>query len=285
MRTVLLVSVILISRLSIAQTKSPSELTKLFYDALNEGDSTYVADLLLEDAEIKHYEDDTSYTFNKEKFLPICQKFVNGKFREAFYITQEISYPGTSIIEVSFEFYLDGKHHHCGKDVVIFSGEKISALHSYITPCAKEEGGREEHTAYLTYKLNNKMNAWHQAAADANYKAFFEFMANDFYYLGTDPAERWTKEQFGNFCRPYFDKGEAWTFTTKERNFYFSDDMKTVWFDEKLNTWMEECRGSGVIVLENLTNGDWSDWKLKHYNLTVTIENDKIQDFIKLRQR
>lgn len=285
MRTVLYVFLLLIGGNSFGQSATPAEMTKKFYDALNKGDSVFVATLLSENVEIAHYENDTSYSFNKERFLPICQKFVNGKYREEFQITQEISYPGTDIIEVSFEFYLDGMHHHCGKDVVIFKGDKIASLHSYITPCEKESGGRKEQISYLTEKLNAKMNDWHKAAANANFKDYFGFMATDFYYLGTDPAERWTKEQFGNFCRPYFDKGEAWTFTTKERNFYFSDDLKTVWFDEKLNTWMEECRGSGVIVLENLTNGDWSDWKLKHYNLTVTIENDKIQDFIKLRKQ
>ena len=48
---------------------------------------------------------------------------------------------------------------------------------------------------------------------------------------------------------------------------------------------MEECRGSGVIVREKLSNkkDSWK-WKLKYYNLTVTIENEKIKDFINLRQ-
>jgi hypothetical protein len=57
----------------------------------------------------------------------------------------------------------------------------------------------------------------------------------------------------------------------------FSADKKTAWFDENLATWMGGCRGSGVCELVN------GDWKISYYNLTVLIENEKIQQFIKLR--
>ena len=49
------------------------------------------------------------------------------------------------------------------------------------------------------------------------------------------------------------------------------------WFDENLATWMGGCRGSGVCELVN------GDWKISYYNLTVLIENEKINQFIKLR--
>jgi len=49
------------------------------------------------------------------------------------------------------------------------------------------------------------------------------------------------------------------------------------WFDEDLNTWMRGCRGSGIMIKKK------GEWKLVYYNLTVLIENEKIQKFIDLR--
>ena len=58
-----------------------------------------------------------------------------------------------------------------------------------------------------------------------------------------------------------------------------SADLKTAWFDEDLDTWMGGCRGSGICVLEA------DKWKIAYYNLTVLIENEKIEQFIKLRKQ
>ena len=187
----------------------------------------------------------------------------------------------------------DGVYNHCGTDVLIWSTDengllRISEIHSYQTPNRKK--GIAEYRDLIEAYMNQLLDAWHKAAAEANFDDYFDFMADDFYFLGTDPGERWSKEQFANFCRPHFKTGEAWSFTPFERNYYISDDLETVWFDEKLGTWMEECRGSGVIELGKLTDSDDGkigvrEWKLKHYNLTVTIENEKIEDFIKLRKK
>jgi ketosteroid isomerase-like protein len=119
---------------------------------------------------------------------------------------------------------------------------------------------------------------WHAAAARADLEAYFGITTDDFVFLGTDPAERWTKAEFRAFCKPYFEKGTAWDFKPSERHWMFSADGKTAWFDEKLATWMEECRGSGVMVKQG------KRWKLAYYNLTVLIENEKIDDFIRLRK-
>ncbi len=50
------------------------------------------------------------------------------------------------------------------------------------------------------------------------------------------------------------------------------------WFDEDLDTWMKGCRGSGILEKQK------GEWKLVYYNLTVLIENEKIKEFIKLRE-
>lgn len=132
-------------------------------------------------------------------------------------------------------------------------------------------------------KLNGEsfdkiMNKWHNDVATFNLIDYFEFMADDFIFLGTAPEERWTKQEFFEFSEPFFLKKKTWDFKTNWRNWYQSEDGKTVWFEESLDTWMEECRGSGVLVLTN--NG----WKIKHYNLTVLIENEKMNAFLDIRK-
>lgn len=127
--------------------------------------------------------------------------------------------------------------------------------------------------------LDTLMDQWHRAAGSANYINYFGFMADNFVFLGTAPGERWNKESFSTFAKPYFDKGKAWNFAAHNRNWIFSKDSTIAWFDEDLDTWMRGCRGSGILQNEG------GDWKIFYYNLTVLIENEKINRFIELRDQ
>ena len=127
--------------------------------------------------------------------------------------------------------------------------------------------------------INRLMDDWHKAATDADLNAYFDKMTDDAVYLGTDITERWTKQQFYEFCKPHFDKGKAWDFTPSNRTVYFSEDMKTAWFEESLDTWMGPCRGSGVLLYKN------GEWKIAHYNLAVAVANDVIKQYIELLKK
>ncbi len=125
--------------------------------------------------------------------------------------------------------------------------------------------------------MNKLIDDWHQAATDANFDAYFGVTTEDFVFLGTAPGERWNKDQFMEFCKPYFDNGKAWDFKASNRNWVIDSKGKTAWFDEDLDTWMRGCRGSGIIRKVK------GEWKIAYYNLTVLIENEKIEYFKKLR--
>ena len=127
-------------------------------------------------------------------------------------------------------------------------------------------------------EINLILNTWHKAAAEANFNSYFEVMADDAIFIGTDATENWNKPAFIEFAKPYFDKGKAWNFSTLERNIYFSSDKKTAWFDELLNTQMKICRGSGVLVADK--NGKW---KIKQYVLSMTIPNDHTDEVVKIK--
>ncbi|AXG73862.1 hypothetical protein DVK85_06255 [Flavobacterium arcticum] len=127
--------------------------------------------------------------------------------------------------------------------------------------------------------INALLNDWHTAAANADYNSYFDKIAEDGYFMGTDATENWNKKDFSVFAKPHFDKGKAWNFKTLERNIYFSEDGKTAWFDELLDTWMKVCRGSGVLEKE----GD--GWKIKHYVLSMTVPNKVTKEIIPLKAK
>lgn len=122
------------------------------------------------------------------------------------------------------------------------------------------------------------MDNWHDDAKNANFKTFFSRMSNSARYIGTDTSENWTKKEFQHFAKPLFDKKNTWDFKTLKRNLFFSEDRSTVWFDEILDTWMGDCRGSGILEKEK------GSWKIKHYVLSVAIPNDKIQKIIAIKK-
>lgn len=128
-------------------------------------------------------------------------------------------------------------------------------------------------------KLNELMDNWHLSAAKADYQNYFKVTTENFVFLGTAPGERWNKEEFQTFSKPYFEHKKTWDFKPSNRKWDFSKDGKMAWFDEDLDTWMKGCRGSGICIFEN------DEWKIAYYNLTVLIENEKIQEFIQLREK
>lgn len=124
-------------------------------------------------------------------------------------------------------------------------------------------------------ELNTLIDNWHISAGKADFNRYFGAMTDDFVFLGTAPGERWNKEQFTIFSKPYFDKGKAWNFKPSNRIWKIKKNI--AWFDEDLDTWMKGCRGSGIV--EKIKG----KWKISYYNLTVLIENEKIKEFIELR--
>ena len=126
--------------------------------------------------------------------------------------------------------------------------------------------------------ISNVIDAWHQAAADADFDAYFSKMTDDAIFIGTDATENWKNEDFKEFSKPYFDKGKAWSFTALERNIFISEYGDIAWFDELLDTQMELCRGSGVLKKEN------DKWKISHYVLSIAIPNENVPEIIELKK-
>ena len=148
--------------------------------------------------------------------------------------------------------------------------KKLLLLLFFITTFTNAQNAEKE-------KINQVLNAWHKAAADVKFEAYFDFMTYDAIFIGTDATENWVKPDFKIWAKPFFDKGTTWNFTTLERHIFFDKSGKTAWFDELLNTQMKICRGSGVLVKVG------KEWKIQHYVLSMTVPNDEVDAAIKIK--
>lgn len=134
----------------------------------------------------------------------------------------------------------------------------------------------QETTSQLA--VNKVLDAWHKAAATADFDAYFGLMTSDGVFIGTDANENWQNEAFRAFSKPYFEAGKAWSFTALERNVYINSREDFAWFDELLDTQMKICRGSGV--LQKIDGA----WKIAHYVLSITVPNENVADVILLKK-
>lgn len=120
------------------------------------------------------------------------------------------------------------------------------------------------------------LNDWHSAAAEADFDRYFNhFTGDSAIFMGTDASERWTIAEFKPWAKPYFEGDDAWSFTPVERHIYFSENGRTAWFDEELDTPnLGSTRGSGVLLYRD------GSWKIAHYNLSIPIPNAIVGDVV-----
>lgn len=177
-----------------------------------------------------------------------------------------------------YSFFVGDQLSHCGVNAFqlayIDGGWKVTQITDTRrkTNCKREAADDEK-------SIHNMLEAWHLAAGKADENAFFAAFDVDAIYLGTDASESWTKEEFMEWSKSAFSKDVAWDFKPIERRVYLAAAGGYGWFDEKLETWMGMCRGSGVV---QKTSGGW---KIKHYNLAVTVPNELVKEYIKLLKK
>lgn len=133
---------------------------------------------------------------------------------------------------------------------------------------------------FANTQITKTLNDFHQAAAEADYDKYFGLLANNAIFLGTDASERWIKQEFSEYVKPYFVKGQGWLYRLTSRNISPIADSNLVFFDELLeNEHYGQCRGSGVLIKEN------GGWKILQYNLSVMVPNNISNQVVSLISR
>ena len=124
-------------------------------------------------------------------------------------------------------------------------------------------------------RIARTIDDFHDAAAKADATRYFAHLTADAVFLGTDATERWSKDRFEAFARPYFDEGKGWAYTSTERNVTLAPGKTHAFFDELLkNEHYGVCRGSGVLRLED------GHWRIAQYNLSIPMPNALAKEFV-----
>ncbi len=116
-------------------------------------------------------------------------------------------------------------------------------------------------------KLAQFLDEWHEDAAHARL-AYFDKIAADGVYIGTDKTERWLRDDFKAWAARYFQRPVAWAFKAIKRQIQMTPDQSVLWFDEQLSTQMGICQASGVV--RKTAKG----FEIVHYQLSMAVPNE-----------
>lgn len=175
-----------------------------------------------------------------------------------------------------YSFYFNGQRSHCGVNAFQLVKTTDGWRILQITDTRRTSGCDELEAGPTTAELDSLIDRWHRAAATADEDTFFGLLAPDGVYIGTDATEHWSADRMAVWAQPYFERETAWAFTPYDRHLFLSDDGQYAWWDELLETWMGPCRGSGV-----LRRNAAGEWRIAHYHLSVTVPNERINDFLR----
>lgn len=121
--------------------------------------------------------------------------------------------------------------------------------------------------AALKQQVNAFVDSWHDDAANSR-PAFFDKIARDGVYIGTDKRELWKRDDFKAWAKKAFERPTAWAFKPLQRNVYVAPDKTVIWFDELLDTQMGICRATGIL------HKSGSSFEIDHYQLSIAVPNE-----------
>ncbi len=128
--------------------------------------------------------------------------------------------------------------------------------------------------------IGETLDNFHDAAAKADAARYFGHFTSDAVFLGTDPTERWTVEEFRTWAGPYFERDSAWTYHAIERHVTLGPCGQVAWFDEVVrNEKYGDLRGTGVLALIE------GRWRIAQYNLTFQVPNEVAGELLDLVER
>ncbi|MBB4080450.1 ketosteroid isomerase-like protein [Lewinella aquimaris] len=271
-----LILFVLLGALLPAQSTPRETLTQLF-DGMRSGDSTGMGALFHPGASLNSVAvDSAGRTVVNEGsitgWLSGLHQADAGILDEQLHYTEIRTDGRLATAWTPYTFVLNGEIHHCGTNAFQLVHDQDRWRIVNIMDTRKTTGCTLPSTTPVEQQLKDLATNWHAAAASADLDAFFGAMTPDAIYIGTDPGEHWTREEFYAFAKPYFDAGKAWEFTATERHVFYDPDAKVAYWDELLDTWMGPCRGTAVVKRDQK-----GEWKIAHYTLSMTVPNERVE--------
>lgn len=251
-----------------------------FIASLNRGDSSTLKKYVYKDVVFKSIENNKISTTPLSTFIfAIAFKPRYNAWNEKIW-NYNVQIDGQfASVWTEYSFFLDSSLSHCGVNHFLLFKEQTEWKITQITDTRRKDNCfKISPNILFKNEIDTVLNHWHQAAAKAEENIFFDsIMTVDAIYLGTDISERWLRDELKSWAKKVFDKDSAWDFKPYNRNLYFHPNSnEIVWFEESLKTWMGDCRGSGILVYDN------GKWKIKHYNLAVSVPNDAMDKYLEI---
>ncbi|MBK7425827.1 MAG: nuclear transport factor 2 family protein [Saprospiraceae bacterium] len=247
-----------------------------FFLAMTNADSAWMNSNLLPETILTTVKGDESknMSITKQEFIQSLLKSKDAKVKiDERLLNYSIRVDQNfAIVTTDYRLYVNDKFIHCGVNLFTLVKTTDSWKIMNISDTRRKENCNENPVA----DINKFMDDWHLAAARADADKFFGSMTEDGIYIGTDKTERWFRDEIREWSKKYFERKSAWDFKPLERQVHLSEDGQYAWFNETLDTWMGICRGSGILVKSA------DSWLIKQYHLSVTIDNDKIDGFLKV---
>jgi SnoaL-like domain/Putative lumazine-binding len=260
-------------------TQIKATITQLF-DAMRKADSSLAKKVFYPDATLQTIvtKKDGSIAVQKEgsaAFLKVIGTPHKDTYDERI-LSWDIRIDGAMASAwCDYAFYLNDKFLHCGVDAF----QMIKTTAGWQILGIIDTRRKENCQPVSTTEIDTVMNRWHRAAATADEDVFFGLMTPNADYIGTDPSEHWKRDELRKWSEKFFAKDSAWDFKPKSRTIYFTPNGQHAWFDELLDTWMGDCRGSGVLVKTD------KGWRIEQYVLSMAVLNDLTKDYIKLLKK
>ncbi len=269
---------------NLAAQQGPRETLTRLFDAMRQADTTGMAALFHPAADLHSVTTDASgrtviQSGDLNQWMAGIQRSQAGVLDEQLHYTSIRTDGALATAWTPYTFVLNGTISHCGTNAfqLVQDGKDEQWRILNIVDTRRHEGCERADTQGAVTRIEALADDWHAAAAAADSSAFFDAMADDGVYIGTDPGEHWTKQEFLSFAAPYFAAGKAWSFAATERHVFYDENEDIAYWDELLDTWMGPCRGTAVV--KRTENGKW---KIMHYTLSVAVPNDAIQPYLKL---
>ena len=273
----LLICALLVHSQSIAQSATElaiDTVIKKYFVGINTQDTTLIKSMLAPAAEIKSVNEvGEIQTLSHDEYIDMLLDQQKGDFEEKIGYRHIWHDQEFAQAWMKYEFQIDDYLVHCGIKNFLFT--RVDGDWGIVQITDTKHRQCDSLILDLETAIDSTADNWHHAAATSNSYVFFDLMTADATFSGIDTGDVLTKSELKEFTKPAFNAKSAWTYLPIERRVTISENGQLAWFEEELETSFGLAQGTGVMKL--MPEG----WKIRYYQISVTVPNRKLEQFIR----
>ena len=176
----------------------------ILFDAMRAGDSASIRQVFTKDAVLKtvitHPDGTTNLRSTQlEDFLRSVGTPHDAIFDERIW-NYDLRLDGNlASVWTEYSFFIGEQLSHCGVNAFQLIRNQKEWIIFHITDTRRRSDCRTV-TPDVVAEIDTLLDRWHRAAATADEDVFFGSMTPDGVYLGTDPTERWLRDEMAEWA-------------------------------------------------------------------------------------